>query len=145
MDIIKKASKLFNKLIVVVVKEKYKDCLFSVENRLQFIRQSTVNFSNVETDYWPKPLHEYVAISHAVAIIRGIKSCFNLNNEINFNIFNETSNNELTQTIFMMPNPKNIYINCELVRNLCLLKKNLSSVVPKVVEQEIKKEVLKCL
>ena len=125
----------------MVVKEKTEDCLFSVENRLQFIRQSTVNFSNVETDYWPKPLHEYAAISHAVAIIRGIKSSFDLNNEIKFNIFSETLNKELIQTVFMMPNPKNIYISCDLVRNLCLLKKNLSSVVPKAVEQEIKKEV----
>ena len=125
----------------MVVKEKYENCLFSVENRLQFIRSATVNFSNVETDYWPKPLHEYVSISHAIAIIRGIKSCFDFNNEIKLKIVNETLNDELIQTVFMMPNPKNIYINCELVRSLCLLKKNLSSVVPKIVEQEIKKEV----
>ncbi len=141
LDVVKKASKLFDKLIILVINKNAKNSMFSIESRLQFIRSATISLSNVEVDYWPKPLSEYIKISHAIAIVRGVKMCSEFCSEIAFNVINEISNNDSIQTVFMMPNPKNIYIDSKLVKKLCILKKNLSSVVPKVVEQEIKKEV----
>ncbi len=140
LDIIKKASNLFDKLIVLIVKDNAKKSLFSVENRLKFIKTTTLNIKNVEVDFWPKPLDEYISLCGACAIIRGLKSKSQLTSEINFKVYNETLN-ENVMTIFLLPNPKNIYINSELVKKLCLLKKNLGSVVPKTIEEEIKNEV----
>ena len=142
LDIIKNASKIFGKLIVLLTKDIFNNALFAIEKRLQFVQSATRNFSNVEVDYWSGDLEKYVEMSHAVAIVRGLKSFTNFNKEIEFNIVNQYLNNNLIQTIFIMPNPKNFYINSSLVKKLCSLKKNLSSVVPKVVEEEIKKEVL---
>lgn len=140
LDIIKKASHLFDKLIVLIVKSNIEKSLFSVENRLKFIRTATLNIKNVEVDFWPKHLSEYISLCGACAIIKGLKSSSQLTSEINFKVFNEALN-EGVITIFLLPNPKNIYINSELVKKLCLLKKNLGSVVPKTIEEEIKNEV----
>lgn len=140
LDIIKKASKIFDKLIVLVVKDKLKKSLFPVENRLKFIKMTTLNIKNVEVDFWPKLLSEYISLCGACTIVRGLKNSSQLTSEINFKIFNETAN-ENVGTIFLLPNPKNIYINSTIVKKLCLLKKNLGSVVPKSIEEEIKNEV----
>ncbi len=140
LDIIKKASNLFDKLIILIVKNNLEKSLFSVENRLKFIKTATLNINNVEVDFWPKPLNEYISLCGACAIIKGLKNSSQLTSEINFKVFNETLNDGVI-TIFLLPNPKNIYINSELVKKLCLLKKNLSSVVPKTIEEEIKNEV----
>ena len=140
LDIIKNSIKIFDKLIVLVIENIKKPTMFSAETRLRFIKTATLNHENVEIDYWPNLLSEYVKMSRADVIIRGINTNFSIAKESEFKIENETSNN-LTQTIFMLPNPRNIYISSELVRKLCILKKNLNLVVPKVVEQEIKKEV----
>lgn len=141
LDIIKKASKIFNKIIVLLIKKR-EPAFFPVETRLNFIKSVIYNFENVEVDYWPKSLEEYLNLSQASIIIRGIKSNFFFEKEINFKIINE-SLNEIVQTVFLLPNPKNMYINTKLVQQLCIIKKNLGSVVPKIIEQEIKKEVLK--
>ena len=140
LDIIKKASNLFDKLIVLIVKDSVKKSLFSVENRLKFIKTATLNIKNVEVDFWPKLLDEYLSLCGASTIIRGLKTKSQLTSEINFKVCNETLNEDVI-TIFLLPNPKNIYINSELVKKLCLLKKNLGSVVPKTIEKEIKNEV----
>ncbi len=140
LDIIKKASNLFDKLIILIVKNNMKKSLFSVENRLKFIKKSTLNIKNVEVDFWPKLLNEYISLCGACVIIRGLKNRSQLTSEINFKVCNETLNEDV-MTIFLLPNPKNIYINSELVKKLCLLKKNLGSVVPKTIEEEIKNEV----
>ena len=140
LDIIKKATMLFDKLIVLVIKDNSKKHLFKIENRLRFIKAATLNLENVEIDFWPKHLSEYIALSRACAVIRGLKNSSNITVESNFKIINE-SLNEKIQTVFLLPNPKNLYINSNLVKKLCLLKKNLNSVVPKSIEQEIKDEV----
>ena len=140
LDIIKKASSLFDKLIVLVIKDHVKKPLFTTETRLRYIKSATLNFSNVEVDFWPKFLNEYISLSGACVLIRGLKNNSNITCELNYKIFNE-SLNESIQTVFLMPNPKNMYINSDIVKKLCLLKKNLSSVVPKLIEKEIKDEV----
>ena len=114
--------------------------MFPAKTRLRFIKSTISNFSNVETDYWSKSLDEYVKITHAKIIIKGITTNINLQNEINFKTVNETINEDV-EIVFIMPNPKNIYINSQLVKKLCLLKKNLSFVVPKSIEKEVKEEV----
>ena len=118
--------------------------MFSVKTRLRFIKSAISNFSNVETDHWAKQLDEYVKITHAKIIIKGITTNINLQNELNSNIVNETINEDV-HFVFIMPNPKNMYINSELVKNLCFLKKNLNSVVPKCIEKEVKEEVWKIM
>lgn len=140
LDIIKSSVKIFDKLIVLVIENVKKPAMFSAENRLRFIKTATLNYENVEIDYWPNLLNEYVKMSRANVIIRGIKANFSVLKESDFKVENESAN-ELTKTIFMLPNPRNIFISSKLVRKLCVLKKNLSLVVPKMVEQEIKKEV----
>ena len=114
--------------------------MFPAKTRLRFINSVISNFSNVETDYWPKQLDEYVKITHAKIIVKGITTNLNLQNEINFKTVNEAINEEV-EFVFIMPNPKNKYINSQLVKELCTLKKNLSSVVPKSIEKEVKEEV----
>lgn len=140
LDIIKSCVKIFDKLIILIIENVKKSAMFSVEDRLRFIKAATLNYENVEIDYWPNLLSEYVKMSRADVIIRGIKTNFSISKENEFKIENEASNG-LTQTVFMLPNPRNIFISSKLVRRLCVLKKNLSLVVPKIVEQEIKKEV----
>ena len=140
LDIIKKALKFFDKLIVLVLQNVKKKALFPVESRLNFIKSATLNFNNVEVDYWPKLLNEYINLCGACAIIRGVKNTTNFNKEINIATLTRTLN-ESVEVFFMLPNPKNIYINSKLVHRLCLAQKNLGSVVPKIVEQGIKKEV----
>lgn len=140
LDIIKSSVKIFDKLIVLVIENVNKSTMFSAESRLRFIKAATLNYENVEIDYWPNLLNEYVKMSRADVVIRGIKGDFSISKESDFKIENESAN-ELTKTIFMLPNPRNIFISPKLVRKLCILKKNLNLVVPKMVEQEIKKEV----
>ena len=140
LDIIKKASLLFDKLIVLVIKNLEKKPLFSIENRLKYIKIATINLPNVEVDFWPKRLNEYISLCGAYVLIRGLKNNSNITNEMNYKIINEILN-ESIQTIFLMPNPKNMYISSNIVKKLCILKKNLSSVIPKSIEKEIKDEV----
>ena len=139
LDIIRNSIKIFDKIIVLVQNDGNR-CLFSVENRLNFIRLATSKLPSVEADYWPKFLSEYISISGACAVLRGIKAGMNFEKEISLATTTEMLNKEI-KTFFVLPNNRNFFITSKLVHQLFLSKKNLDSVIPKIVEQEIKKEV----
>ena len=112
IDIIKRASRIFDKLIVSVVDNSNKDLLFNVEERKTFIREGTADIKNVLVESFNTLLTEYVKKFDTFIVIRGLRAVSDFEYEFQLALMNRTLSSEI-ETIFMMPS-----LSCRCARTL---------------------------
>ena len=110
LDVIERASSLFDKVIVAVLKEtNSKKALFNDKERLDLVNQSISHFSNVETEIFNELLIDYSKSRNAIAIIRGLRAISDFEYEFQMALMNR-SLDENIRTVFLMPHQKYIHI-----------------------------------
>ncbi len=133
LDILKRALRIFDKIIVLVLNNPERKSKISIQNRLDLIKTSTEQFKNIETDFWEKLLIDYVNVVGACAIIKCIKNTSGFNNEFDMYATNKILNPNV-ETVFFPANPKYRQINSMLVEQLIAAKaQNLELMIPKVI------------
>jgi len=137
-DIIKRASNLFDHLIVAVAKNPFKNSFFSVEERMNMLKDIVRNFDNIEVDHFSGLLVEYAQRINAVTIIRGLRALSDFEYEFELALMNRHLN-EKVDTIFMMTDEHYSFIRSSLVREVARLGGDISDKVPPVVETYLKK------
>lgn len=138
LDIIQRAKKIFDKIIVLVLNNPEKKSKISITNRLELIKIATKNLTNVEADYWEKLLIDYAEIVGACAIIKSIKNTSEFNLEFEMFATNKMLNSKI-ETVFFPAAPKYRSINSSLIKQLANNKKNLNSMVPEVIIPNLSK------
>jgi pantetheine-phosphate adenylyltransferase len=137
LDIITRGAKVFDKVIVAVLVNSKKTSLFSVEERVDLLRQVTADLDNVEVDSFQGLLIEYMKNRGAQVIIRGLRAVSDFEYEMQVASINKKLNEEV-ETFFMMTNNQYSYLSSSIVKEVASFKASVSDLVPPVVEQALK-------
>lgn len=133
LDLITRASKLFDRLIVAVLGQDGKKPLFSVEERLGMLQESTSSLENVTVESFDGLLVDYARRHQARLILRGIRAVSDYEYELQMALMNRKLLPEL-ETIFMLPAEAYSYLSSRLVKEVWGLGGNIHDLVPEVVE-----------
>ncbi|UCB44844.1 MAG: pantetheine-phosphate adenylyltransferase [Spirochaetota bacterium] len=138
-DIISRSAKIFDRLIVAVGANPEKKYFFSLEERIEMLREIVSEYDNIEVAHFDGLLVEYAAKVNAVTIIRGLRALSDFEYELELALMNRHLNSDV-DTIFMMTDERYSFIRSSLVREVAKLGGDISDKVPKVVENYLKKK-----
>ena len=137
IDIIDRAAKLFDVVIVGVAYNINKTPMFTKEERKDLIKTVTKKYKNVRVEMFNGLLVDFAKSQKANVIIRGLRAISDFEYEFQMSLTNRKLAPGIT-TMFLMPNEKYTYLNCSLVRELAKLKGDISNFVPPVVKKKLK-------
>lgn len=139
IDIIKRASELFDEVVVTVAINPSKQPMFSIEERVELLTDSLKDFSNIKVDRFDGLVVEHAKNIGATGIIRGLRAVSDFEYEFQMALMNRKLDEQIT-TIFLMPHEKFTYLNSTIVRNLAQFKADISEFVPHAVQKMIQKK-----
>jgi len=136
IDIVKKVSKLFDQVIIVVAVNKEKNPLFSEQERKELIRESISDISNVNVSSFNGLVVEYAKEKNALAIVRGLRHVSDFEFEFQMAMMNYNLNPQVT-SMFMMPDEKYIHLNSTIIKDVSRLGGDISDYVPDNVKSAL--------
>ena len=138
MDIIDRASGLFDKIIIAIAKSETKNPLFSLEDRIKLANTIYKDNDKVGVIGFPRQLTVDVAKEHdACAIIRGLRAVSDFEYEFQLATMNRSLAPDI-ESIFLTPKESLIYVSSSLIKEICDLKGDISKFVHPSVEQALK-------
>ena len=141
LDIIRRSAKLFDKVIVVVMKNPTKtNFCFSYEERAELIKRCIDEFDNVEVDIYEGLLAEYARMKGAVAVVKGLRAVSDFEYEFQQALTNKKLNPEL-ETVFLTANAENMYLSSSVVKQVCEFGGNINEFVPAEICDDIIKRI----
>lgn len=135
LDIIMRASKLFDEVTVLVTANPDKNCVFSPEERCDLIRKAIGDIPNVKIDFHCGLLADYVREHEIKAIVKGLRTSSDFEYEFQMALANKNLAPE-AETVFITANPNNMYISSSLVRQIASLGGDITGFVPEVISKE---------
>ncbi len=144
IDIIERGVKLFDKVVVAILINPQKKPLFTVEERLEMIKQSLTDLpqNKIEISSFTGLLVDYVKKIQARAILRGIRAISDFEYEFQMALTNRRLLKKV-DTVFMMPDEKYSYLSANLVREIASFGGDISHFVPPHVEKRLKEKFKK--
>jgi pantetheine-phosphate adenylyltransferase len=140
LDLIERGSKIFDELIVAILRNAEKAPLFGVSERRLMLEAMTAGFSNVRVDTFDGLTVDYAAKVKASAVLRGIRAISDYEYELQMALMNRKLQPDL-ETVFMMPALKYSYLSSRLVREIGQLGGSVKDLVPEMVEQRLKEKL----
>lgn len=137
IDIISRAIELFDEVIVTVAKNPGKTALFSVEERVEMLRESLKDLKSVAVDSFDGLVVDHAKQVGAIGIIRGLRAVSDFEYEFQMALMNRKLADEIT-TILLMPHARYTYLNSTIVRNLAQFQGDVSEFVPPIVVEKLK-------
>ena len=137
LDLIMRGEKMFDHLIVAVLKNVDKQPLFSVPERVEMLHEVTRQWPAVEVDVFEGLLVDYARTRGAAVILRGIRAISDYEYELQMALMNRKLEPRL-ETVFMLPGESYSYLSAKLVREIAQLGGPLTDLVPSVVEERIR-------
>ena len=134
LDLIERGSKIFDELVVAILRNPEKAPLFSVAERSSMLEQLTEAFRNVRVDTFDGLMVDYAARVEATCVLRGIRAISDYEYELQMALMNRKLRPEL-ETVFMMPADKYSYLSSRLVREVAQVGGSVRGLVPQLVEQ----------
>lgn len=142
LDIIRRASALFDKLIVVVMHNVSKYPMFTAEERMHFLRRTTSGLPNVEIDGYSGLLADYAAKQGACTIVKGLRAVSDFDYEFSMALANRKLN-AAVDTAFLMTSAEYMYLSSSMVKDIALHGGKITDFVPEEIENEIYRRVRK--
>ncbi len=140
IDVIKRASSLFDEVIVSVAGSSSKKTLFSVDERKEMIRAAIKGIKNVTITSFKGLMIEYAKSQNANVVIRGLRAISDFEYEFQMALTNRKIEENIT-TVFLMPNEKYTYLNSTLVREIAKFGGDVKPFVPEFVDKKLKKKL----
>lgn len=137
LDIVKRAARLYDKLIIGVLNNASKKPLFSAEERKYMIDEVTKDISNVSCDIFSGLLVDFAKQNEASVIVKGLRTVADFEYEFQMALLNKALNPEY-ETMFMMTNTKYSYISSSMVKEVAKYNGDLDGLVPQIVISKIK-------
>lgn len=139
LDIIERATNIFDKVFVAIAQNIVKDPLFTVEERLQQIKDSTNHNKNIEAEYFSGLLVDYASSKKAQSIIRGLRAVSDFEYEFQMALMNRKLREDL-ETVFLMSNEKYTYLNSTIVKEIACHGGDVSNFVPAKIEKQLRQK-----
>ncbi len=140
-DIITRASKLFDKVIVLVSINPLKNASFTAEERVHMIKAVTADINNIEIDTFNGLLADYVKQKDAVAIVKGLRAVSDFEYEFQMALANKKLCSE-AETVFLTTSAENMYLSSSVVKQIASFGGDISHFVPDCVLDVIKKRLI---
>lgn len=137
LDVIQRAARLFDRVIVAVAESERKSPLFDLAERLDLVRQVVAPLPNVEADAFSGLLVDYVRRRGAQAVVRGLRAVSDFEFEFQLALMNRKLN-EQVETIFMMPRESYTFLSSRLVKEIATLGGDVADFVPLPVLEALK-------
>jgi pantetheine-phosphate adenylyltransferase len=139
LDIIERASGQFDEVVVAVLENRTKASLFSIEERMEMIRKTTSQFSNVKVDSWHGLLVDFCKENSIQAIVKGLRAVTDFDYELQMAQVNLQGSG--VETMFMATAPSHSFLSSSIVKELAHFGGDVSSMVPGVVNDALKARV----
>ncbi len=136
LDILERALKLFDRVIVTIARNTAKNPLFTEEERLDLLRAATRKYRAIEVDSFQGLLVDYVRERHAIAVVRGLRAMTDFEFELQMALMNRKLD-ERVETVFLMPNERYTYLSSNIVREIARLGGDIRAFVPPVVRKAL--------
>jgi pantetheine-phosphate adenylyltransferase len=139
LDLVERAAKLFDRIIVAVSDNPYKDPLFSLAERKRLIQETVGDLKNVTVDAFEGLLVAYAKKKKATAIIRGLRAVSDFEYEFQMALMNRKLMPEL-ETVYLMPSEEYTYINSTIAKEVARLGGSVDSFLPSVVAKALREK-----
>jgi pantetheine-phosphate adenylyltransferase len=140
IDLVERSLRIFDELIVAVAANPKKQPLFSLEERIELFRRVVTRYRRrVRIEGFDGLLVDYVKRKKAVGIIRGLRAVSDFEYEMQMALMNRRLDSDI-ETVFLMPNEEYSFITSTIVREAASYGGDVSSLVPKVVVEKLKKK-----
>lgn len=136
LDIIRRAAKLYDNLIVVAMTNSKKQYTFSVEERIDMLKQSTADIPNVSVDYDGGLLADYTEQKNAHVIIKGLRAMSDFEYEFQMALANKKMNPNV-ETMFLTTSAENMFLSSSMVKQIASMGGNISGFVPDAILEKI--------
>ena len=140
LDLIERGSKIFDELVVAILRNPEKDPLFSVSDRRQMLESMTSGFDNVSVDTFDGLTVDYALRVGATAVLRGIRAISDYEYELQMALMNRKLDPQL-ETVFMMPAETYSYVSSRLVKEIVTLGGSVHGLIPELVEKKLTEKV----
>ncbi|RMI24926.1 MAG: pantetheine-phosphate adenylyltransferase [Calditrichaeota bacterium] len=143
LDVIERAARLFDHIIITVAYNPAKSPLFTAEERVQLIREAIAELDTAATltvEMFDGLLVDFAKSRNAVAIIRGLRAISDFEYELQMALVNRRLYSRVS-TVFLMPHERYTYLNSSIVREIASLGGDISHFVPPVVEARIREKL----
>ena len=141
LDIMTRASELFDRVIVLVSVNYDKKPSFSVEERMEMIREVTKNLPNIEVASLNGLLADYVREKKACAIVKGLRATTDFEYEFQMALANRKLYSE-AETVFLVTKSENMYLSSSIVRQIASFGGDISSFVPPEIAERIRERFM---
>lgn len=139
LDIIKRSSRIYDKVVVGVLNNSAKTPLFTSDERVEMIKEVTKGLDNVEVDSFGGLLVDFAKSKEATVIVKGLRTVADFEYEFQMALLNKALNPEY-ETVFMMTDSKYLYISSSMVRELAGFRGDLTGLVPAEIINKIKQK-----
>lgn len=136
IDIFNRASKMFDQLIVAVFHNPGKDPLFTMEERVELLREATAHLPNIKVDCFSGLLNDYVRRQNSQVIVRGLRALSDFEYEFQRALLLKKIDPHI-ETIFMMTNSEYSYVSSSGIKELARFGGDISDFVPSCVEDRV--------
>ena len=132
LNIIERASKIFDEVIVCVMANSDKHPIFSAEERVDFVTRATRHLSNVKADLHNGLVAEYARSHNSNVLIKGLRAVSDFENEFQMALTNKKLY-PYAETVFLTPNSDNMYLSSSMVRQIARFGGDVGSFVPAAI------------
>lgn len=136
LNIIKRASQCFEKVIVCVMINSNKQGVFTPQERVELLRRATERFSNVEVDFSDELLAEYAKRRKAHVVVKGLRAVSDFEQEVQMAVINRKLNPRL-ETMFLASSEKYTYLSSTIVKEMARYGADLSDFVPREIVDDV--------
>ena len=141
LDVIKRALKIFDKVVIAVGENPNKKYLFDVKERVDMLKNVTSGL-NVEVDHFSGLLIDFARKKKANALVRGLRAVSDFDSEFQMALMNRKLDSKI-ETVFIMTRGMYSYLSATIVKDAACLGANLEGMVPLYVEEKLKGKFLK--
>lgn len=136
LDIIERASGLFDKVIVAVLCNKEKNPNFTVEERMELLREVTDKYPNVEIDSFQGLLVDYAREKGAVAVVKGLRAVSDFEYEFQMSMINKKLYPQV-ETVYLNTSQDYMYLSSSVVKQIASFGGDISNFVPESIHDKI--------
>lgn len=138
LDVIERASKLFDTLVVGVSESTHKNPFIPLDNRISLVEQSIKPYKNVSVLNFPDLLVDFCSKQNIHVIVRGLRALSDFDYEFQMALTNRSLAHDI-ETIFIMASEKYSYVSSSMIREIFSLRGNIAKFVPKPVQLYLKR------
>jgi len=140
LDVIQRAAKLFDQIVVAIANNESKNPLFTLHERCALVKRAIQHFPNVEADTFDGLLVKYVEQRNGCAIVRGLRAVSDFEFEFQLALMNRKLN-ERVETIFMTPKDTYTFLSSRIVKEIARLGGDVGSFVPAHVREALSQKL----